>query len=231
VSSTTTVQVRKPWKPSTRRGWDPLEPGSLVIALVLLLIAGLLPWWGFVLDTSRVPYNSRRGTDFGVWTAEEWDLSILPGAIDRDSDSFLWWDYIRVRPESAGYGPAAAATSVLWTVSVFGCAGALVFRHKPRSRLRGWPTRVEGIAAGAILGGIVASAIGFPSAATLSFAGSSGRLAWGPGPGWFLALGAFGVLCFAAFRGWSADRSVRGLCWKCYRPVSGRTCGYCESIQ
>lgn len=225
------MRNRKPRGLSKRRGWDPLEPGSLAVALLLLLIAGSLPWWGFVMDTSRVPYNSSRGTDFGVWTAEEWDLAILPGAVDRDVNSFWWWDFVRVRPAYAGIAPAAATTSVLWTVSVVGSAGALVLRHRPRPRFRGWPTRIEAIAAGSILGATVASAIGFPSGAALSFAGSSERLAWGPGLGWFPALAAFGVLGLATVVGWISDRSLRGLCWKCYRPVNGRVCGYCESIQ
>jgi hypothetical protein len=202
-----------------------------VIALFLLLIVGLLPWWGFVMDTSRIPYTSSRGTDFGAWTAEEWEMTILPGAIDRESDSFPWWDFIRIRPQYAGYAPAAATTSALWTAAVLGSVGALLFRHRPRSRFRGWPTRMEAIAAGSIIGATVVSAIGFPSGAALSFAGSSGRLAWGPGIGWFLTLATFGVLGLATVVGWLSDRSLWGLCWKCYRPVSGRECGYCESIQ
>ena len=160
-----------------RMGWDPREPGALALALILLLIGGVLPWWGFSMDTSRIPYNSSAGTDFGVWEAEEWQFQILPGTVHRDAKALAWWDFVHVHPEYADYGPAALATSALWTTSLLAGSIALASRFKPQSRKRGGPTALQGIAAGGTVVAIATAAVGFPMGAQLSFVGSASRLA------------------------------------------------------
>ncbi len=217
-------------EPSTRIGWDPWEPGALAIGLILVLIAGALPWWGFAMDTSQIPYVGSAGTDFGVWGAEEWQVAILPGAVFREA-TLVWWEFVRVHPEFADYGTVALVTSTLWTSSLLAGGIALRFRFKPRSRLRGWPTVLEGIAAGVLALGIAIAAAGFPMAADLSFAGTAGRLTWGPKLGWFATVAAFGLFSLSSVLGWRSDRSLRGLCWKCYQKVSSTVCEYCEATQ
>ena len=218
-------------EPSNRMGWDPWEPGALAIALILVLIAGALPWWGFAMDTSQIPYVGSAGTDFGVWGAEEWQLAILPGAVFREAKALAWWEFVRVHPEFADYGTVALVTSTLWTSSLLAGGVALRLRFKPQSRLRGWPTILEGIAAGSAAVGIAVVAVGFPMAAGLSFVGTAGRLTWGPRLGWFAAVAAFGLSSLSSVLGWRSDRSVRGLCWKCYRKASGPVCEYCGATQ
>ncbi len=212
-------------------GWDPREAGALVVALILVLIAGRLSWWGFVMDTSQPPYTTSTGADFGVWGAEEWYLAILAGAVYRDAEGLAWWDFVRIHSEFAAYGTVALVLSALWTASLLTGGIALRFRFKPRSRMRGWPTVFQGVAVGVLATGLAVAAVGLPIAADLSFAGADGRLTWGPGLGWFAACSAVGFLSLATVLGWRSDRSVKGLCWKCYREVSGRVCEYCGATQ
>lgn len=212
-------------------GWDSREAGALAVAIILFAIAAALSWWGTTRDTSIVPNISSQGTEFGPWAVEEWELFVFPGAVFRRSVSSASWDFAAEHPEYGSYGIAALATSGLWAVSLVAGVVALVKRFKPQSRSHGWPTYLEVTAALAAGVAIVVAAVEFPSGAGLSFAGSAGTLSWGPRIGWILAAGATAFFSVSAVLGFIVDRSLNGLCWKCYRAVTGPRCDYCQAVQ
>lgn len=214
-----------------RVGWDSREPGILALALLVLLIAGLLPWWGFTVDTSRIPYRTSEGTDFGPWFDEEWQFQLLPGTVRRTGVSWVWWDFVAVRPQYATYATSALLVSSLWTLAVLTMVTSLVFRVKPRSRLRGWPTVFEAIAAAAVGSAVVVAALGFPLGTDFSFVGEASDTTWGPKLGWYLALVVAALASTSTSLGRTADRTLRGKCWKCYRPVTEPVCAYCSTPQ
>lgn len=218
--------------PPQGHGLDGREPIFLALAVLLLVVSGILPWWGFALDTSEIPYNSSEGTDFGPWVAEEWRFQIFPGASKRDSLSLAWWDFVVVRPEYADYGTFAGAVEPLWIAAILAGGGALAFRAKPRSRMKGWPTVLQGTAAASIVIVLAANALVLPGIAGYpSFLGGMGAATWGPKVGWFVGLASVGLLSLSAALGWRTDRALKGLCWKCYREVSGPMCSYCRAAQ
>ncbi len=211
---------------------DGREPVLLALAVLLLVVSGILPWWGFTLDTSVIPYNSSEGTDFGPWVAEEWGFQILPGSARRESLWLAWWDFVVVRPQYSEYGTFAGAVEPLWIGAVLAGGGALAVRAKPRSRMKGWPTVLQGTAAASIVIVLAATALVLPGVAGYpSFLGGAGAVTWGPKVGWFVGLASVGLLSLSTALGWRTDRALKGLCWKCYREVSGPMCSYCRASQ
>jgi hypothetical protein len=211
---------------------DGREPALLVLAILLLGISGFLPWWGFAVDTSEIPYNSSEGTDFGPWVAEEWLFQIFPGATSRDSLSLAWWDFVVVRPQYADYATIGAVAGPVWLAAFLMAGVAFAYRAKPRSRMKGWPTVLQVAAGAAIATGLGITAWGLPQVAGYpSFLGVAGLTSWGPKVGWLVALASLGFVSLSAGLGWRTDRALKGLCWKCYRAVSGPLCEYCQAPQ
>lgn len=218
--------------PPQRPALDRREPLLLALALLLLGISGFLPWWGFAVDTSEIPYNSSEGTDFGPWVAEEWRFQIFPGSTKRDSLTLAWWDFVAVRPQYADYAVLAAVVDPVWIAAVVMSGAAFAFRAKPRSRLKGWPTILQVAAGAAIALGLAFAAWGLPGVAGFpSFLGVAGLTTWGPKVGWLVGLASLGLLSLSAALGWRTDKALKGLCWKCYREVSGPLCNYCQAPQ
>lgn len=213
-------------------GWTAWEPGVLGLAVLLLILSSIFPWWGIAQDTSVAAFENSRGTDFGPWMAEEWQFSLLPGSVRREATLFAWWDYVEANPEHAGYGFVAVSLLSLWGLALAASLGALSTRLRPQSRLGGWPTVLLGLSTGAMVAAAVVAVLGFPPAVEASsFLGVSGRLSWGPKVGWFVAIASTVLLGVATVLGRRVDRRLAGRCWKCHRESPGRRCGYCGASQ
>ncbi len=215
-----------------RIGWDPLEPGLVLVALILVVLASLTPWWGVVLDTTRPGYASSSGVDFGLWSAEDWDFAALPGTVFRRSTVLPWWDFVVEYPEFAAYDDTAILLLALWGGTLALSLYALLSRRVIGPRGRGLPTVAQAAALIAVAAMVILTAVLFPAVAdTGSFFGVDGRLSWGPKVGWFVCLAALPFLFFSTAIAWGTDRRLRGHCWFCFREVSGEVCEYCGKHQ
>lgn len=217
---------------SLLKSWDPWEPGLVALALFLLLVASFVPWWGFQEDRSRPPFTSFEGVDVGPWMAEEWVYRVSAAGAYRRGEALFWWELAGDEPEYAGYVSFAPILLGLWGASLGLGLIALAARFRPGGRMGGLPSVAEGAAAAFSGAVVVAAFLGFPEAMGFSsFQGSAMALAWGPKIGWFLAAGASGLFSVATWLGWRTDRSLRGLCWKCFQEVRGDVCPHCGASQ
>lgn len=219
-----------------RGGWDPREPTFLGFATALMVAALVLPWWGFEADE----IDPKRGTlfeesvQFGPWVTTHWFTVIAPGGFYVRRTPVLWWDLPEAFPEYAGYAPVAALLSGLWSAAFVLAAFALWARAIPRRRFSGWPTVAEGVASCLLVLAVFVGTFAFPFVGEFpSFSGASsdGGLTWGPGFGWFTAIGGIPLAIAATLLGLRVDRRLVGVCWCCFRPVSHPKCGFCGSAQ
>ncbi|MFQ6013163.1 MAG: hypothetical protein ACE5LS_05920 [Thermoplasmata archaeon] len=208
------------------------EPGLMAVGLLLVGAGTLLGWWGLETDTSNIPYRASQGVEFGPWLATEWTFIILPGAILRRAVTMPWWEFVGAHPEFAGYSTIAILLSSLYLAAAGLTLYALVRRRAPGPRRNGWPTLAQAVALIAVIAAFVIATLGLPAVAEASsFLGSSGRVQWGPRAGWFVALVAPLFLGASTVYGWRTDRRLKGLCWKCHRPVPADPCEYCGMAQ
>lgn len=204
----------------------------MALAMVLVVAGAILPLWGFTVDTSRIPYTSGEGVDFGLWVGEKWDSALLPGSVFRRATALLWWDFVVEFPEFSRYGDAVPPLLILWAGTLGLTLYALYFRRTSLPRMGGWPTRAQAAALILLLTALVLSAYLLPAVADLgSFFGVEGRMSWGPKIGWFAGLLALSLLVLSTWIGWSTDRRLKGRCWHCDREVSGDVCEYCGKHQ
>lgn len=217
-------------------GWDPHEPTLLGLAIGLLLLGILFPWWGF----TSISFDPIRGTKFGEtfqftpWLTTHWRSIFSFAGFSTEATPLVWWDFPRAFPRYNEYATMSAALCGLWTAGLLLAVGALWARGIPRRRLSGLPTVAEASAAGFIAAALVAAYLGFPSVGQFpSFAGGSeaGPSLWGPGIGLYLAFVALALIISAAWIGFRVDRNLKGVCWFCFRPVSGPVCEYCHTKQ
>jgi len=221
-------------------GWSPLEPIFLGLALGLLAVSIPLPWWG--IETHFPQPNPAsfvaESVHFSPWMSTYWfsivAVSSRGGGFWVEGTPLLLWEFPAAFPKYAAYTPASAAVTVLWSAAFLLGAIALWTRAKPRRRMHGVPTLFEALAGGCVIAAILYAIWGFPSFGQFpSFAGVSngGNLLWGPGAGWYAAIAAFFLLVGSTLTGFQTDRRLSGRCWDCHRPISGRTCEFCGSVQ
>lgn len=221
-------------------GWTPVEPMLLGLALVLLFLSIPFPWWGIEthMAQTRPGVFIEETVHFSPWISTYW-YSIV-AATSRGSAFWIEgtpipvWDFSRAYPDYAAYTPASGIVTALWSVAVGLILVALWFRAAPRRRLHSVPTIFEGVAAGCLIAAVLYVTTGFSTLGQFpSFSGvsSDGLVFWGPGVGWYLGIAASALGAGAAVVGLITDLRLRGLCWSCHRPVSGRTCGFCASAQ
>ena len=220
-------------------GWDPREPTFLGFALALLVLASFLPWWGFQVVTvdPRRPVVFEKAIQFGPWLTTYWSATLSGGSYSGfsvDSTPLLWWQFPRGFSNHAAYTPVSASLCGLWSSAFFLVVFAFWARSVPRSRLKGWPTVAGATAAILLIAAIVVAILGFPLLGGYpSFAGAlpNDTVTWGPGLGWFLLIGAAVLGVASTVIGRRVDRRLVGVCWYCFRGVSGPYCEHCRSIQ
>lgn len=225
--------------PEPRHGWDSREPIFVGLALSLLIAALVLPWWGIEEEEFSVdpPILIRESVEFGPWISTRWYSIIsggfFPGYYIRGTP-YLWWDLPRALPQYAAYTSISTTITVLWSVSFVLTALALFSRARPRSRMKGWPTAAQVLACALAGAAATVTVWGFPTAGGLgAFTGfsASPTLAWGPRFGWYLVVVAALTLAISTVIGRAVDRRLAHTCWFCLRPVEGRRCQSCGTLQ
>lgn len=100
--------------------------------------------------------------------------------------------------------------------------------------MKGWPTIAEAATLVLVLAAVMVAYVGFPFYGHLpSFWGSTpdDTVFWSPALGWFFAVFAVILTAGSSFIGHQVDRKLVGVCWFCFRPVTGAKCDHCGSIQ
>jgi hypothetical protein len=221
------------------RGWNPIEPTFMGVAIVLLFATLLLPWWGVSTETfdARRSITRELTIQFSPWLTTQWYSSVAGtagGFFVLEAKPTLWWDVPREFPAYASYVTVSAVLCAIWSAALTIGMGALWARGAPRRRFSGLPTIAEGTMGALVAAAILVTVFQFPAVdGHGSFAGASsnGALRWGPGLGWYVAL-AIVVLSFASMVvGFLVDRKLVGVCWFCFRPVDGPRCQHCGSMQ